>query len=230
MYILLVDDDRNMNSMLKYWLSKESFEVESCDCARNAIALIQDQEPDLIILDVVMPYMSGFELIGKLRRDGYEMPVVFLTGRSTQEDILRGFELGAEDYILKPFGPRELLARIKVITRRIEKQEKSVRTQRIRAGSFELLAGELKLLTPKRSTIFLTPTEMQILRELMIDPDNIIHRDQLLSAIWNNDEDNNNSNVVNVYIHRLRTKLEDDTNNPKHIISVRGSGYKFVAQ
>jgi DNA-binding response OmpR family regulator len=100
--------------------------------------------------------------------------------------------------------------------------------KRIRAGSYELLAGELKLLTPKHATIYLTPTEMQILRELMISPDTIVNRNQLLSAIWNDNEENN-SNIVNVYIRRLRMKLEDNADNPTHIISVRGSGYKFVA-
>lgn len=228
MYVLVIDDDTFANKLVQFVLSKEGFEVETADNPHSAISFIQDREPDIIILDITMPYMNGFELIGKLRRDGYEMPVIFLTAQDTIKAKLRGFELGAEDYITKPYNHLELVARVKVIARRIEKQERPVRTQRIRAGSFELLAGELKLLTPKRSTISLTPTEMQILRELMIDPDSIVHRDQLLSAIWNSNDDNT-SNVVNVYIRRLRVKLEEDADNPKHILSVRGSGYKFVA-
>jgi DNA-binding response OmpR family regulator len=226
-YILVVDDDRFANTLVQFVLSKEGYEVETADNPRAAIHLIQKREPDLLILDVTMPYINGFEFSAKLRAEGYEIPLIFMTAQDTIEAKLQGFNIGADDYICKPYNHQELVARVQAVMRRIKKNGK-VGGQSIHVGQIELLPAELKVVVPGRAAITLTPTEMHVLRVLMSSPGQVINRDHLLAEVWNDNE--NNSNIVDVYIRRLRVKLEVDADKPRHIISVRGVGYKFIGK
>ncbi len=227
MYILVVDDDQFANALVQFVLSKEGFEVETLDNPRGALQMIEKREPDLLILDVTMPYIDGFEFSAKLRAEGYETPIIFMTAKDSIEDKLQGFNIGADDYICKPFNHQELVARVQAVMRRI-KGNGNAENHSIRCGLIELLPSELKVVIPDHPTVLLTPKEMQVLRMLMTNIGLVVKRDQLLSDVWNDNE--SNSNIVDVYIRRLRVKLEEDAEYPQHIISVRGVGYKFVGK
>jgi DNA-binding response OmpR family regulator len=226
-YILVVDDDSFANALVQFVLSKEGYEVETTDNPRGAMQMIQKREPDLLLLDVSMPYLNGFEFSEKLRAEGYETPLIFMTAQDTLESKLHGFNIGADDYICKPYIHQELVARVQAVLRRIKKQ-KAPGNHSLRAGQIELFPAELKVLLPGRPPIDLTHTEMQVLRVLMASAGMAVERNRLLAAVWN--EDGNSSNIVDVYIRRLRRKLEEDILKPQYIISVRGVGYKFVGK
>ena len=227
MYILVIDDERFANELMQFALRKEGFEVETLDNARHALQMIEKREPDLLILDVTMPYITGFEFFTQLRTAGYETLVIFVTSKDSVEDKLYGFKIGAEDYICKPYNFQELVARVHAVMRRVKKN-KTIGEQVIRGGQFELLPAELKLAMPDRRAIILTPKEMQVMRMLMAYAGQVVKREQLLSEVWNDND--SNSNIVDVYMRRLRKKLEADADRPQHIISVRGLGYKFIAK
>lgn len=227
MYILVVDDDRFANTLVQFVLSKEGYEVETADNPRGALQMIQKREPDLLILDVTMPYITGFEFSAKLRAEGYEIPLIFMTAQDTIEAKLQGFNIGADDYICKPYNHQELVARVQAVMRRIKKNGK-VGNQSIRDGQIELYPADLKVVVNGGPAIILTPTEMHVLRVLMNSSNQVVNRDQLLAEVWNDNE--NNSNIVDVYIRRLRVKLEIDADKPQHIVSVRGIGYKFIGK
>ncbi len=151
-----------------------------------------------------------------------------MTAQDSIESKLQGFGIGADDYICKPYNHQELVARVQAIMRRVKKNTAKLANTSIRCGQFELFPGELKIVVSDHTTVMLTPTEMQVLRVLMTSRGQVVERDQLLSEVWNDSE--NNSNIVDVYIRRLRLKLEEDADKPQHIISVRGIGYKFVGK
>ena len=225
MYILVVDDDQFANTLVQFVLRKEGYEVETLDNPRGAMQMIQKREPDLLILDVTMPYIDGFAFSTKLRAAGYETPLIFMTAKDSIEDKIQGFKIGADDYICKPYNHQELVARVQAVMRRVNKKNGNVDHQSIRSGMFELFPADLKIVIADHPHIILTPTEMHVLRMLMLYAGQVVKREQLLSEVWNDNE--SNSNIVDVYIRRLRVKLEADPDRPQHIISVRGSGYKF---
>lgn len=225
LYILVVDDDQFANTLVQFVLRKEGYEVETLDNPRGAMQMIQKREPDLLILDVTMPYIDGFEFSTKLRAAGYETPLIFMTAKDSIEDKIQGFKIGADDYICKPYNHQELVARVQAVMRRVNKKNGNVDHQSIRSGMFELFPADLKIVIADHPHIILTPTEMHVLRMLMLYAGQVVKREQLLSEVWNDNE--SNSNIVDVYIRRLRVKLEADPDRPQHIISVRGSGYKF---
>jgi DNA-binding response OmpR family regulator len=226
-YILVVDDDRFANALVQFVLSKEGYEVETTDNPRGAMQMIQRREPDLLLLDVTMPYLDGFQFSEKLRSEGYETPLIFMTAMDALEDRLHGFRIGADDYICKPYDHQELVARVQAVLRRMKKQGVPG-NHSVRAGQVELLPADLKVVLPGRAPIDLTHTEMQVLRVLMASANQAVDRNQLLSAVWG--DEGNSSNIVDVYVGRLRRKLEEDFEHPQYLVSVRGIGYKFVGK
>ncbi len=174
-----------------------------------------------------MPYIDGFEFSEKLRAEGYETPLIFMTAQDTIDAKLKGFNIGADDYICKPYNHQELVARVQAVMRRFKRNTKPG-NQSIRGGEIEMFPADLKVVMPDKTTVFLTPKEMQVLRMLMVYAGQVVKREQLLAEVWNDSE--NNSNIVDVYIRRLRSKLETDAEKPHYIVSVRGSGYKFVGK
>ncbi len=227
MYILVVDDDQLTCAMVQFALNKEGYKVETMDNPRGAMQVIKKQEPDLLILDVGMPYQNGFEFSKELLAAGYEIPIIFMTAQNTLEAKLQGFTIGADDYICKPFDYPELVARVQAVMRRVKKNG-NLNNQSIRVQQIELQPGELKVVMPDGADVPLTPTEMQVLRVLMTSRGQAVKRAQILSEVWN--DDGTTSNIVDVYIRRLRTKLEESANAPQFIVSVRGIGYKFVGK
>lgn len=227
MYILVVDDEPMAMALVKFVLDKEGYDVETADNPRAAMQLIEKREPDLLLLDVRMPYLNGFEFSSKLREEGYNTPLIFMTAQDTVESKLQGFRMGADDYICKPYHPQELVARVHALMRRI-KQNRQIGMPSIRVGHFELFPADLKVVVDDSIVHLLTHTEMMVLRALMSRAGQSVSRDQLMTEVWNDEE--TNSNIVDVYIRRLRAKLEPDANKHRHIVSMRGVGYKFLGK
>ncbi len=226
-YILVVDDDHFANMLVQFVLTNEGYEVETMDNPRSALHLIRKREPDLLLLDVAMPNLNGFEFSAQLRAAGYETPLIFTTAQDAPAIRLQGFKLGADDYICKPYNHQELVARIQAILRRVQKDGK-ISNHCIRSGRFELFPMDLKVIVGSRGPIMLTPTETHILSILMRYPGQVVDREQLLAEVWNDEE--NSSNILDVYIRRLRSKIEVDVESPRYIISLRNRGYKFIGQ
>lgn len=225
-YILVVDDDPFANTLVQFVLSKEGYEVATVDNTRGAFQMIQKRTPDLLLLDVALPQTNGFEFSAKLRAEGYEIPLIFLTANDTIEAKLHGFNIGADDYLCKPYDYQELVARVQAVLRHLTHHEVVGGEQRIVVGRVELFPGELKMAVRGHAPVPLTPTEMRMLRVLMSNPGQVINRDQFLVKVWN--DQGSTSNIVDVYIRRLRMKLEKDHEHPRHLLSVRGKGYLFM--
>ncbi|HEX6541383.1 MAG TPA: response regulator transcription factor [Ktedonobacterales bacterium] len=225
MRILVVDDDPLGSRMVQFLLTEQGYTVEMADSARGALALLKERTPDLILLDVNMPHQSGFDFCRRLRSDGYEMPVIFVTAKGELEDRLQGLRIGADDYICKPFQPAELTARVEAVLRRYRRTKGDSAT--IQANGIEIDAVALRVNLPGRRPVSLTPTEMKVLVQLAQRPGETVEREEVMASVWG-DAYIGESNIVDVYVRRLRRKLERDPAHPQLIHSARGIGYKFV--
>jgi DNA-binding response OmpR family regulator len=223
--ILVVDDDPIGTRMVQFLLTEEGYEVETVDNPRGAMALLQKQLPDLILLDVNMPQVNGFEFYSRLTDQGFDVPVIFITAKGELEDRLRGLRMGADDYITKPFAPAEMVARVEAVLRRYRRM--STGGQALRVGDVELRMADLCVVLPERGTVYLTPTEMKVLVALAHRPGQVVSRDELLVAVWG-ESFVGDTNIVDVYIRRLRRKIEPDPAAPRYLQAARGLGYKFV--
>jgi DNA-binding response OmpR family regulator len=223
--ILLIEDDTDLFALLKYNLEKEGFSLSGSQTGKGALELCRRVRPDLILLDIMLPDSDGLDICKGIRNDAelMQIPIIFLTARASETDRIVGLELGANDYIVKPFFIRELIARIKL---QFRSQTAPVRV--LKVGGVELdrsscqarLDGEL---------LALTATEFRLLEFLMSRTGVVFSRDQLLNAVWGQDRAITDR-TVDVYILRLRQKIERDPANPSLIHSVRGFGYSFEPQ
>lgn len=229
MNILVVDDEPINTKLVQFILSEEGYGVTAVDSPRGAFAVLQKQLPDLLLLDVSMPQMNGFDFYRRLREQEFDIPVIFVTAKGELEDKLQGLRMGADDYIVKPFAPAELLARVQTVLRRYRKATAHITGQILRTGAFEFNMADLQVSLPDKRSVLLTPREMKILVTLAERTGQIMPRDDLLSAVWGS-EYLGESNIVEVYIRRLRRKIERDPANPQYIQSARGVGYKFVSK
>ena len=225
MRILVVDDDPLGSRMVQFLLTEQGYTVDMTDSARGAIVLLESHVPDLLLLDVNLPHLSGFEFCKRLRDDGYEMPVIFVTAKGELEDRLQGLRIGADDYICKPFQPAELSARVEAVLRRYRRTRGDGAV--IQTQSIEIDAVGLRVNLPGRRPVALTPTEMKVLVQLAQRPGETVDREEVMANVWG-DAYIGESNIVDVYVRRLRRKLERDTAHPELIHSARGVGYKFV--
>jgi DNA-binding response OmpR family regulator len=220
--IVLIEDDSDLFALLKYNLEKEGFSLTGSQTGRGALELCRRVRPDLILLDIMLPDSDGLDICKGIRNDAElaQVPIIFLTARASETDRIVGLELGANDYIVKPFFIRELIARIKL---QFRTQQTPARV--LKAGGVELdrsscqarLNGEL---------LQLTATEFRLLEFLMSRTGVVFSREQLLNAVWGQDRAITDR-TVDVYILRLRQKVEADPTNPRIIHSVRGFGYSF---
>jgi len=229
MKILVVDDEPISTKLVHFILSEEGYDVAAVDSPRGAMAMIQRQLPDLILLDVNMPQMNGFDFHKRLRENDYDIPIIFVTAKGELEDKLHGLRQGADDYIVKPFDPAELLARVQAVLRRYRKATAQASNQILRVGEFELNIADLQITLPDKRAVLLTPREMKIMLVLAGRVGQILRREELLDMIWGEDYPGE-SNIVDVYIRRLRRKIEHDPATPQYIQSARGVGYKFVGK
>src|SRR5579864_4249516 len=220
--IILIEDDTDLFALLKYNLEKEGFAIAGSQTGKGAIELCRRERPDLVILDIMLPDSDGLEICKALRNHSElaGTPIIFLTARVSETDRILGLELGANDYIVKPFFIRELVARV-----RNQLRTQTVPPRSIRAGALELDRASCRVLL-RGSEIALTATEFRLLDFLMSRPGVVYSREQLLDSVWGHDRAVTDR-TVDVYILRLRQKIEPDPANPSFIRAVRGFGYSF---
>lgn len=225
--ILVVEDERAVARGLEYGLSSEGFVVLCAATGRQALELVRREAPDLILLDIRLPDISGFDVCRQLRAEGGRMPILMLTARDEEVDKVLGLELGADDYVVKPYSLRELISRIRALLRRAY-GELAVPSQ-VECLAFGDVEVDLERLLVYRAghLVDLTPTEFRLLRYLLIHADRPFSRDELIDAVWGYDSDIGSGRTVDVHIRHLREKLEDDPGNPRWLVTVRGIGYKF---
>jgi|SRR5579884_1053498 len=221
--IALLEDDTDLFSLIRYNLEKEGFTFAGQQTGRGAVEFFRRERPDLIILDIMLPDQDGLEICKSLRNhpDLAHIPVMFLTARASETDRIIGLELGASDYIVKPFFVRELVARVKAHLR----GQAAAAPRLIRFGGLEL-DRDACTVRLNAAEVILTATEFRLLDYLMSRPGVVFSREQLLDSVWGQDRAVTDR-TVDVYILRLRQKIESDPANPRMIRSVRGFGYSF---
>ncbi|HET7771654.1 MAG TPA: response regulator transcription factor [Chloroflexota bacterium] len=225
--ILVVEDERAVARGLEYGLTREGFTVLLAEDGPRALELARRRQPDAILLDVRLPGMSGFDVCQQLRREGRRQPVLMLTARDEELDKVLGLELGADDYVVKPFALREVVARIRALLRRASGDlAQPPNDERLIFGDLEVDLGRFCVARAGR-TIELTPTEFRILRYLALSPGRPFTRAQLIQEVWGYDSEVENDRTVDVHVRHLRAKIEDDAANPRFIQTVRGLGYKL---
>jgi DNA-binding response OmpR family regulator len=225
--ILVVEDDRALARGLEYGLEKEGFNVILAEKGQTALNLARTNNPELILLDIRLPDMSGFDVCRQLRSEGVRIPILMLTARDESIDKVLGLELGADDYVVKPYDLRELIARIRALLRRAYGELSEVdRGRRICFGTIEVDLEQLRVSRDGKE-VFLTPTEFRLLRYLVENPRRPVSRSRLIEKVWGYTSDIGSDRTVDVHIRHLREKLEDDPANPRWIVTVRGAGYKF---
>jgi len=221
--ILLVEDEKTLAKALKFNLEKEGFRVEVAFDGEEALNAMSREEPDLVILDLMLPKIDGYEVCRSIRRSS-DVPIIMLTARDEDIDKILGLELGADDYMTKPFNTRELLARIKAILRRTVQQATAARNF-IKVGDLQIDVIKRKV-TVKGREVALTSREFNLLSLLASNPGKVYSREELLEEIWGDDY-SGDVRTVDVHIRHLREKIEEFPAEPNIILTVWGAGYKF---
>ncbi|MDH5768826.1 MAG: response regulator [Nitrospirota bacterium] len=223
-HILVVDDETDLVELVSYNLKKEDFIVDSASDGRSALTKIKKGRFDLVVLDLMLPGIQGIELCRLVRNDPNTagLPIIMLTAKGEEVDKILGLEMGADDYITKPFSPRELVARVKAVLRR---SERHVDTGKIIIDDMEI-DRETYVVTIKGNPVKLSATEFKMLLFLAERRGKVFSREQLLDAIWSN-ESFVEPRTVDVHIRRLRTQIEEDPAHPRYIKTMRGIGYFF---
>ena len=223
--ILLVEDDKNIAITISYYLQQEGFTINTAKTVKEGIEKIKNNEYDLMLLDINLPDGTGYALYQEMKNI-QEIPTIFLTALDEEKDIVKGFDLGADDYIIKPFHAGELLSRIKNVLRHNIKNAKKEIEEKIKIKNVEINLSCGKVLKEGKE-IELTALEYKILVMLFENRGKMITREQILSYIWDSEENFVNDNTLTVYIKRIREKIEDNPNKPEIIRTVRGVGYKI---
>lgn len=228
MRVLVVDDDPPSLKMTAFLLAEEGYEVLTADNGLDALRLVEQDTPDLAILDVMMPGLDGLQVTQRIRRD-LSLPIIILSAKGETADRIQGLDVGADDYLAKPFEPAELLARVRSVLRRADTFSTSYSEPQ---GALSLAGLTIDPITnmvhlPDGAKTELTPIEFRLLHCLMRNPGRTMTHDQIISHVWGYDYDGY-SNQVAVYVRRLRVKIEADPDDPKYVQTVRGLGYKFM--
>jgi DNA-binding response OmpR family regulator len=224
--ILIVEDEKEMAVGLKDNFEFDGHNVAIASDGEEGLMLAQTENPDLIILDVMLPKKSGFDVCRELRAKGLRIPVIMLTARGQEIDKVLGLELGADDYITKPFSVRELLARVKAVMRRSTEQEE-ISGSVVKIGPVNINFSQYKAWNDEGKPVDFSYKEFEILKYFIDHQDQIITRDALLNDVWGY-EVYPSSRTVDNFIVKLRKKIETDPNHPKHILTVYGIGYKYI--
>lgn len=228
--ILIVEDERAVARGLQYALELEGYQILLAENGQKGLDLARTQAPHIILLDIRLPDLSGFDVCRQLRAEGQRMPILMLTARDEAIDKVLGLELGADDYVIKPYDLRELIARIRALLRRAYGElSEAARGERFHFGPIDLDLEKLEV-TRHGKTVTLTPTEFRLLRYLASNPNRPLGRETLIEAVWGYSSPVGSDRTVDVHIRHLREKLEDDPANPRWITTVRGLGYQFVTE
>ena len=223
--IIVLEDESDIANLIRHHLHQAGFAVEIATAGAQVLPLARQHPPALFLLDIMVPGSNGFEVCRQIResRDLAKAPIIFLTAKTAESDRVRGLDLGADDYISKPFSTRELLARVRAVLRRFETPV----TTNITTPDFELNSDAVTLKV-RGSLVDTTATEFRLLHFLASHPGRVFTRDQVLDGVWR-DMAFVTPRSVDVYIRRLREKIEQDPENPRYLKTVRGAGYKFEA-
>ena len=224
--VLVVDDEKDLVELLDYNLKKEGYAVVSAGEGRAALRLAGDEAPDIVVLDIMLPGMQGLEVLKELKkkRETQDIPVILLTAKAQELDKVLGLELGADDYVTKPFSPRELLARVKAVLRRSSAKKAGAKIISVKDLKIDLDRHRVLL---RGEPVELSPMEFKLLRHLAENRGRVISRDSLLDNVWGHDSFVE-PRTVDVHIRRLRAKIEEDPERPAYIRTVRGAGYAFA--
>ena len=221
--ILIVDDDENICELLRLYLQKDGFNTVVANNGEKAITLVQIEKPDLVLLDIMMPVLDGWQVCREIRKSS-DVPIIMLTAKSETFDKVLGLELGADDYVTKPFDSKEVVARIKAVLRRTNENEKNAKAKEVRFDNlvinitnYELIVNDIQIDTP--------PKELELIYHLASNPNRVYTRDQLLDEVWGFDY-YGDSRTVDVHVKRLREKLEG-VSEKWSLKTVWGVGYKF---
>jgi two-component system alkaline phosphatase synthesis response regulator PhoP len=227
--VLVVDDEQSIVTLLQYNLQQAGFEVITANDGEEGMNKAVSEQPDLMILDLMLPKLDGIEVCKQLRQQKVMTPILMLTAKDDEFDKVLGLELGADDYMTKPFSPREVVARVKAILRRTqfqnEREQKEEDAEKIIIGDLEILPEHYEAYF-NRERLELTPKEFELLLYLAKHKGRVLTRDQLLSAVWNYDFAGD-TRIVDVHISHLREKIEKNTKKPRYIKTIRGLGYKL---
>ena len=227
--ILIVEDERAVSRGLEYALQDEGFEVFLAETGIEALETTRTAEPNLILLDLRLPDISGFDVCRTIRQEGRRQPILMLTALDEPVDKVLGLELGADDYVVKPYDLRELIARIRALLRRAYGDlSKASQGEKITFGNIVIDLEQLRV-TQDGEPVYLTPTEFRLLRYITSRPNRPISRETLIEAVWGYDSDIGSDRTIDVHIRHLREKLEPDPAQPRWLLTVRGVGYKFQA-
>ncbi len=222
--VLIIEDDPNTADLIAVYLTNDGFTAIKAPDGESGLSLAGHHSPDLVILDLMLPRIDGWEVCRRLRKTS-DVPVIMLTARGEEIDRVSGLTLGADDYVVKPFSPRELVARVKAILRRASNTPEP-EAARLAHGKI-VLDLEKRRLTVDSRTVALTRHEYVLLETLMSTPGKIFSRDELLDRLYPRGEAVVVDRVVDVHIGKLRQKIENDSSNPEYILTVRGIGYRF---
>jgi DNA-binding response OmpR family regulator len=220
--ILAVEDDERIRTAVKLALEDEGWTVVEAANGEDALAAFQQEPADVVLIDIMLPDIDGFEVCRSIRRTS-DVPIVMVTARADTHDVVAGLEAGADDYLTKPFAPKELSARIRALLRRARTSE--VSSPHLRFGDLEIVPEEGVVRRNGRD-VHLTKTEFRVLVELAQSPGRVFSREVLLERIWEHGYFGD-GRLVDVHVRRLRTKVEADPANPRHVVTVRGLGYKL---
>ncbi|MEY4130794.1 MAG: hypothetical protein RLZZ31_918 [Actinomycetota bacterium] len=220
--ILTVEDDERIRTAVRLALEDEGWEVDEAETGEDALASFGAQPADVVLIDIMLPGIDGFDVCRSIRRMS-DVPIVMVTARADTHDVVAGLEAGADDYLTKPFAPKELSARIRALLRRARTHE--IASTHLSFGDLEIIPEEGVVLRDGRET-HLTKTEFRLLIELASPAGRVLSREELLEKIWGYGYFGD-GRLVDVHIRRLRTKIESDPANPRHVITVRGMGYKL---
>jgi DNA-binding response OmpR family regulator len=220
--ILAVEDDERIRAAVKLALEDEGWTVAEAATGEDALTQFQQEPADVVLIDIMLPGIDGFEVCRSIRRTS-DVPIVMVTARADTHDVVAGLEAGADDYLTKPFAPKELSARIRALLRRARTSE--VSSPHLRFGDLEIVPEEGVVRRNGRD-VHLTKTEFRVLVELAQNPGRVFSREVLLERIWGYGYFGD-GRLVDVHVRRLRTKVEADPANPRHVVTVRGLGYKL---
>lgn len=220
--ILSVEDDERIRTAVRLALEDEGWTVDEAENGEEALALFAQRPSDVVLIDIMLPDIDGFEVCRAIRRTS-DVPIVMVTARDDTHDVVAGLEAGADDYLTKPFAPKELSARIRALLRRVRTSD--LGNRHLRFGDLEIIPDE-GVVRRAEVEVHLTKTEFKLLVELATSPGKVFSRETLLDKVWGYDYFAD-GRLVDVHVRRLRTKIEADPANPRHVVTVRGLGYKL---
>lgn len=226
--VLIVDDEEDIADLLTYNLVREGFAAIAAHDGETALRMIKKEKPNLVLLDLMLPGMNGLDVCKSVRRnpEAARLPIIMLTAKSDEIDKVTGLELGADDYMTKPFGVKELIARIRSILRRTHGQEKDISDEEFEFENMKINYASC-MVQIDGDEIVLSPTELKLLFFLTRNQGRVYSRSQIVDHVWG-DETYITERAVDVHVRRLRSHIEKDLNNPRFILTVRGFGYKFA--